>query len=121
MGIKNVLANFDRLIDNIEKKTKKAVFECAADLLTESNKETPFNSGDLRKSGKVTMTTYNKGPAGEVSYGDAEVDYAEKVHEIKKKNYTEPGTGWKYLEKPLKRNAIKYKNYIQSEIKKVVR
>ena len=121
MGIKNVLANFDRLIDNIEKKTKSAIYECSVNLLTESNKETPIDKGDLRKSGKVTMTIDSKGPLGKVSYGDARVDYAAKVHEVKAKNYTEPGTGWKYLEKPLKRNAIKYKNYIQSEIKKVVR
>jgi len=121
MAISSVLKNFDKLIDNIEKRTKKAIYECSADLLSESNRETPIDSGDLRKSGKVTIAEDSKGPVGKVSYGDATVDYAAKVHEIKAKNYTEAGTGWKYLEKSLKRKAMIYKNYIQSEIKKVVK
>lgn len=121
MAIADVLNNFDRLVDKLEKVTEKAVYEVSADLLRESNELTPFDTGDLRKSGKLRMKKGTHGIAGIVSYGDARVDYAAKVHEEKAKNYSEEGTSWKYLERPLKKNAMKYKLKLELAGKGVIK
>ena len=44
-----------------------------------------------------------------VTFGGGAVEYAVAVHEMPNEtNWTEPGTGNKYLEKPLKANSAKY-------------
>ena len=116
MALDDVLRNFDKVIGRLEKKSEKVVYEIAADLLKESSQLVPFKDGDLRKSGKVTMVRRGRKPIARVSYGDGRVTYALIRHEIKAKNYSEPGTGWKYLERPLKQNTNKYKKYIRNKL-----
>ena len=119
MAINDVLRNFDKVIDKMEKRAEKVVYEVAADLLNESNKLTPFDKGNLRKSGKARMIQRGRRPIARVSYGDGRVGYAAAVHEINK-NYKEPGTGWKYLERPLKQNYNKYIKDIRRRIGEVL-
>ena len=116
MAINDVLRNFDKIVGGMEKEAKKAVYEVSGDLLNESVKLTPIDSGNLRKSGKITETNdRNNRYVLSVSFGDSRVKYAAAVHEINK-NYIEPGTGWKYLERPLKQNANKYIKYLRNRI-----
>ena len=116
MALDDVLRNFDKVIDKLEKKAEKVVYEVAGDLLKESSQLVPFKDGDLRKSGKVTMVRRGRKPIARVSYGDGRVTYALIRHEVKAKNYSETGTGWKYLERPLKQNTNKYKKYIKNKL-----
>ena len=115
MALDDVLRNFDKEIRGIKTRGEKAVYEVGADLLKESNKLTPIDKGNLRKSGKLKLSRKGNNPVATVSYGDARVTYAAAVHEINK-NYKEPGTGWKYLERPLKANEKKYLNYLRKKI-----
>ena len=115
MAIDDVLRNFDKIVNGMEREAEKAVYEVGADLLKESNNLTPIDTGKLRQSGKIKMTKKGDNPTATVSYGDARVDYALEVHEINK-NYKEPGTGWKYLETPLKEKSKKYIEYIRKRI-----
>ena len=117
MAINDVFRNLNKIEKEIDNNIQKAIYECSADLLKESNKICPFNNGDLRRSGQVTMKTNE----GIVSYGGGTVDYALKVHEIKAKNYTEAGTSWKYLERPLKEKHKQYNNIIKNSVKEVVK
>ena len=119
MAIDDVLRNFDKVVDKIEKRSQKVVYEVAADLLNESNKLTPFDKGNLRKSGKVRFIQRGRKPIARVSYGDGRVKYAPAVHEINK-NYKVPGTGWKYLERPLKQNYNKSMKYMRRRIGEVL-
>ena len=127
MAIEDVLKNFDREIKQMSTAGEKAVYEVAADLLNKAVELCPISplgterkdgtkSGDLRKSGKNKMIRRGNRPTAQVSFGDGKVDYAAAVHEVQKGNYSEPGTGWKYLERPLKQNEKRYINYIRKEI-----
>ena len=115
MAINDVLRNFDKIVNGMEREAEKAVYEVGADLLKESNNLVPIDKGNLRKSGKVELIKKGNNPVAKVSYGDSRVTYAAAVHEINK-NYKEPGTGWKYLETPLKEKSKKYIEYIRKRI-----
>lgn len=121
MALKGVIRRMDRVVDKMKDASEKAVYEVSADILQKSNELTPKDKGWLRKSGKVTMSKNIKGPVGTVSYGDSRVDYAERLHEIRYKNYSEPGTSWKYLERPLKANGKKYMDYLKKANRKATR
>src|SRR6056297_3158830 len=112
MALDDVLRNFDREVSQMKTAGEKAIYEVGSDLLRESNELTPFKDGNLRKSGKLKMRR-GRMPIATVSYGDSRVDYAAIIHEEKAKLYSEPGTSWKYLERPLKRNSVRYIKYIQ--------
>ena len=121
MAIEDVLRNMDRVTGQMADATEKAVYECGADLLQKSNEITPKDEGNLRKSAKVTMINDPLGVAAVVSYGDSRVDYAEKLHEVRYNNYSEPNTGWKYLEKPLNENRKKYEDKIGESVEVVLK
>lgn len=121
MALEDVLRNFDKVVGEMKEESEKVVYKVSADLLRESNELTPFDRGWLRKSGKVKVEKKRNNVIGTVSYGDSRVDYAQKVHEIKAQNYSEPGTSWKYLERPLKANAKKYQRALKKANKGATR
>jgi len=70
-------------------------------------------SGNLRRSGKVRVERNNYKVDGIISFGNAEVNYASYVHEMPDStNWTTPGTGNKYVEKPLRIHSTKYMKMI---------
>ena len=83
-----------------------ALYDEAVRVINKSIPVTPFDTGDLRRSAFVSKPT----PIGnqvevELGYGGFASKYALAVHEMgvkskKKINWSEPGTGAKYLEKP---------------------
>lgn len=103
----NVIRNLNNLIKQMEKKAEKQIKKCCEDLLSKAVDITPMNTGELRKSGTTDYDTATK--TGKVSFGGGAVDYAVAVHEMPNEtNWSEPGTGNKFLEKPLKANSDKY-------------
>ena len=78
-------------------------------MLSKAVDRTPIDTGELRKSGTVSVDKKGMMTTGKVSFGGGAVEYAVAVHEMPNEtNWTEPGTGNKYLEKPLKANSAKY-------------
>ena len=103
----NVIRNLNNLTKQIEKKAEKQIKKCCEDLLSKAVDITPMNTGELRKSGTTDYDTATK--TGKVSFGGGAVNYAVAVHEMPNEtNWSEPGTGNKFLEKPLKANSEKY-------------
>lgn len=103
----NVIRNLNNLIKQMEKKAEKQIKKCCEDLLSKAVDITPMNTGELRKSGTTDYDTATK--TGKVSFGGGAVNYAVAVHEMPNEtNWSEPGTGNKFLEKPLKANSDKY-------------
>ena len=103
----NVIVNLNNLTKQMEKKAEKQIKKCCEDLLSKAIDITPLDTGELRKSGTTDYDTATK--TGKVSFGGGAVDYAVAVHEMPNEtNWSEPGTGNKFLEKPLKANSEKY-------------
>jgi len=118
------LLNLARVVHRMNDEGKRATYLAGADLLNKSLAITPMSplesgtSGNLRKSGKVENGVDSKGAFSKVSFGDSRVDYALKVHEVEARQYSEPGTQWKYLETPLKENSSKYLSDIAKATKR---
>lgn len=99
------------------------------DLLATSRDEAPLDEGTLRMTafnevsadgeevvGTVTFSAVNQSESGE------RYNYALNLHEMGSfKNPTTPGTRPKYLERPLKANAKRYKRMIADAIRKGLR
>ena len=107
MALNDVLRNLNTASKQIEKKAEKQIKKCCEDLLSKAVDITPMDTGELRKSGTTDYDTATK--TGKVSFGGGAVDYAVAVHEMPNEtNWSEAGTGNKFLEKPLKANSEKY-------------
>jgi len=118
MALNDVLRNLNITVLNMNKKVEKQVELCAEDLLSKAVDRTPKDTQELMKSGAVEIEKNGLKTVGKVSFGGGEVDYADIVHEMPNDvNWTEPGTGNKYLENPLKENAEKYLNSIKEATK----
>lgn len=99
------------------------------DLVRESRDLTPLDKRGLRDSAYGTVVMENGSVVGEVSYSVTEKDgsgerfnYALYMHEFGGKteyeNPSTPGTGPKFLERPLKENHDRYMQTIAEEIRK---
>lgn len=134
-GLDNIINSLNREIAEISGNVRLGVLESTINVLGEALPETPLLTGNLRNSsyiddangkqmaygtdsGKVSVRSTNlRTDMVTIGY---RANYAIHVHEIKKQNYTTPGTGWKFLEKALKRNfwAILETIRIKAKIKK---
>lgn len=89
----------------------------AAFLLRDAILETPTvpkKSGNLRRTQQVNEPTLMPDIAVEAGFA---AEYAAKVHEMPSTyNYTEPGSGPKYLEKKLIKNKEKYMKKVADHI-----
>jgi hypothetical protein len=79
-----------------------ALYDEAVKIINKSVRVTPFKNGDLRRSAFVSKPSSEGNEiAIELGYGGLASKYALAVHEMpKSNNFTEPGTGPKYLERP---------------------
>lgn len=133
------------LIKAINKGLKQAGEELTKtleDFSNDSLKVTPMYTGDLRRSyslkadGKEiakgseqanikvndVKIDIRKGVEIEASYGDKKTeDYAVIVHEFREKNYTTPGTDFKYLERPFRNYEKEFSKAIAKGLKKVLK
>ena len=118
MALTDVLRNLNLTVERINGNTEKAIEKCCQDLKRKAIDKTPMDTGALRRSGAVNVEKAGTKTVGKVSFGGGEVDYADIVHEMPNTvNWTEPGTGNKFLENPLKENAQKYLNDIKEATK----
>ena len=118
IGLEKILRNLNTEIKQIKGDVRVGVLEATINVLGDSLPMTPIDTGHLRnsayiddanqkelaigtKEGAVVQKTINlRTDYVKVGY---RANYALAVHEINK-NYKAPGTGWKFLEKALKRN-----------------
>jgi len=86
-----------------------AVHDVAQQLIADSIREVPKDLGALRSSNFVTRPKRTGGTVSlKVGFGGMAASYALFVHEMPEgTNWTTPGTGPKYLERPL--NALRPK------------
>ena len=118
MALNDVLRNLNITVSNMNKKVEKQIELCAEDLLSKAVDRTPKDTKELMKSGTVSVEKKGMVTTGKVSFGGGAVDYADIVHEMPNTtNWTEPGTGNKYLENPLKENSQKYLDKIKEAAK----
>ena len=118
MALNDVLRNLNITVATMNENVEKQIEKCSQDLLRKAIDKTPMDKGELRKRGAVEVEKKGLKTTGRVSFGDSQVDYADIVHEMPNDvNWTEPGTGNKYLENPLKENAEKYLDSIKEATK----
>ena len=118
MALNDVLRNLNATVTAINKKSEKQIEKCCQDLLSKAVDRVPKDTKELMKSGAVEVEKNELKTTGKVSFGGGQVDYADIVHEMPNNvNWTEPGTGNKYLENPLKENAKKYLDSIKEATK----
>jgi hypothetical protein len=117
MDVNEVATNLKRLSGKIPPRLARALFVVGQGVLQESKKIVPKKLETLKQSGTVDppkMTS--EGASLEISYGGPAAAYATAIHEhpsgssppswgTKKLKFTTPGTGTKYLEKPLFKKA----------------
>lgn len=106
----NVFLDSSKKIDEVAEQVLNVISE---DILNQSVKLAPLDEGGLRESGSVTPA---KKEGNEIAaYVGYSKEYALKMHEDVYTPST-PGTGRKYLEKPIKQNAQKYADYFAEKI-----
>ena len=111
------VAEFDRIRGDMKANAKQGLFYAAAEMLHDSNTvepKTPKKSGDLRGSWHVEAVE-NGAEDWELQCG-FNIEYAAAVHEMLQGNeqwgmvvnWSEPGSGPKYLESKLSMFGKKY-------------
>ncbi|AYA78605.1 hypothetical protein DOE78_18845 [Bacillus sp. Y1] len=120
----------------VKEAAKRGVHDSMDDLKRISVNIAPIDEGDLRRSASYRVTPKADGVVGELTFsvttdspGYGRFNYAYWTHEIMEnlgpKSKAAPGTdgyevGNKYVERPLKGEAEKYKRWIAEEIKEAV-
>ncbi|WP_308637717.1 hypothetical protein [Paenibacillus silvisoli] len=100
------------------------------ELLDEAKSSAPKLSGEFRQKARFEVVTTSYGVSGTVIFSALKhykrgwaFDVALKLHEYPKafKNPSTPGTGPKFLERPLKARSARYRELIATEIAKELR
>ena len=115
---------FEKIVeDAIPKDAAKGLFDAAASMLQDADKEipmTPFKEGHLKGSKIVEKANISRGDIS-VTAG-FNIEYAAKLHEMPKEagdkiNWSLPGSGPKYLETKMVRNKQKYMETVAESIR----
>lgn len=119
----------------VKEAAKRGVHDSMDDLKRISVNIAPIEDGDLRRSASYRVTPKANSVVGELTFsvtnesGAGRFNYAYWTHEMEYKlgpqSQAAPGTdgydvGNKYVERPLKGEAEKYKRWIAEEIKEAV-
>lgn len=110
--------DFGNLTREMLEKAEEGMMDAGRQLKLDADEvapTTPLLSGQLRSSGRVEDKGTHNALIVEVSYRSK---YAAKWHEEEAKNWSEPGSGSKYLEKKLIGNRNEYIGIVADEIKK---
>lgn len=130
MSIEFDFSAFERSLDEARKRiisaAKKGVVDAVDALLADSRDEAPLDTGTLRATAGRSVEVDGDVVTGTVAYSVTElsqsgerVEYALRLHEMGEyKNPTTAGTRPKFLERPLKVNARKYRQMIADTIRK---
>ena len=115
-GLKEVYKNLDITEDEIIKAAKKGQKLLAQNILGESQKLVPVDTGTLQRSGHVTVVN-DINNTTIISY---DTPYARKQHEDTTLNHPRGGEA-KYLERPFNKKAGEFENFVSTEVYKVLR
>lgn len=105
-GLSKLRSKLQRAGRSVESRIEQARKEAAEDLLERSIAVTPMETGTLRASGFVEHDE----DSSTVGFGGPAAPYAVYPHEMVEGhlNWTTPGTGAKYLERPYLENRDRY-------------
>lgn len=112
-GLKEVYKNLNITEEEIVKAALKGQKVLAQNILGESQKLVPVDTGTLKRSGHVST----EGNTTTISYN---TPYALKQHEDASLNHPKGGEP-KYLERPFNEKVQEYENYISTEVYKAMR
>jgi hypothetical protein len=111
-GVTFKISGMDELKGKVKAMAAKApqavaatTYKFANDVMRESKKMVPVDTGALMNTGKVSLPEIEERKVSvTLGYGDESVDYALAVHENLSPtvNWTRPNSGPKYLETPFK-------------------
>lgn len=107
----SVTSNFGNIAESALAGILRGETRAAERLLTLALPRTPLRDGGLRSSGGVT-------PAADPEEGAAvtfDTPYAVRLHEHPEYNFSQPGTGGKYLENPAMENSRELGQIIATE------
>lgn len=117
-GVNKLVMRFTAASRQTEFQTVSTLDEIGKDLLGKSKEVTPKDEEDLRDSGYAGVFQGPEGPMLEVGY---QTDYALRLHEELFENYTTPGTGPKYLERPFLENQSRYREMLMDAARRPLR
>lgn len=112
-GLKEIYKNLDITEEEIIKAALKGQKLLAQNILGESQKIVPVDTGTLKRSGHIST----KGNITTISYN---TPYALKQHEDPTLNHPRGGEA-KYLERPFNEKVGEYENYVGTEVYKAMR
>lgn len=112
-GLKEVYKNLELAEEEIIAAALKGQKVLAQNILGESQKIVPVDTGTLRRSGHIST----EGNITTISYN---TPYALKQHENASLNHPQGGEA-KYLERPFNEKVQDYENYISTEVYKAMR
>lgn len=98
-------ASLGAVADRVVDECKAELYQFANEVMSESKRVVPVDTGALMSSGQVALPQVNgREISVTLGYGNQSVGYALYVHENMNPNvhWTRPGSGPKYLETPLK-------------------
>ncbi|MFD2330665.1 hypothetical protein ACFSR7_15540 [Cohnella sp. GCM10020058] len=129
IDITDVFKGMDFASDQALRGAERGMKLIMEDLKAESNRTAPKLTGNLRSHVSVEVTTSRGRVTGTVSYRAISTsksgwayDYALHLHEMPKiKDPSTPGTGPKFLSRPLKARSVKYEQMLAQEIAKELR
>lgn len=112
-GLEPLLKNLNKEIRAIEGRTLKGVLKAAIFIKGESQEIVPQKLGPLINSAFTDSEMTGRGPVARVGYTQL---YAPFVHEMPtSNNFTKPGTGPKFLQKPISQNHGKILEIIRKD------
>lgn len=125
LNISQLLKTLDLTSDRVLEAAKRGVQKAAEELGNDSDKLAPRDQGELRRSKKITVEVKGVTVTGSVSYSAIrrtksgwDFNYAVYLHENANWDASTPGTGPKFLERPLKAGYRRYQKIIADEIRK---
>lgn len=116
--------DFEKRLDRIAKlyadELTAAMEENAKELYDDSQEIVPVRTGELRKSGRVEKIERKTYAKYLVTYS---AEHGLWVHEMDEDttNWTTPGTGSKFLEKPMRRKKHSFRRRIRKRLRSVSR
>jgi hypothetical protein len=116
-----VAANLESMGRAGGKAVAGIVYREGLELLKEAIPLTPMDTGNLRNTGFVGFATNRDGIEVKVGFGGTAASYALRVHELpKESNFSEPGTGPKYLERPFDQRKRGLARRVADELERVL-
>lgn len=112
-GVQVFLKQVNNYHEKLIKKSMAGLIKCQNTLIEEAMQITPWKTGNLARSYSAPIPTVTGNQV--IATVENSAKYAVRVHEMPDEgvNWSKPGTGPKFLERPLFENANKFLEYIR--------